>query len=96
MRRGVYGHHAGSGAEFDVVRLIPVGGLDVPALEILFRPQVCLGQWGTAERDTRFLADDHDRPAETLVAESCRGDVVYANQAVVATGTGEGDVRSVG
>jgi hypothetical protein len=51
------------------MRLIPVGGPDIPALEILFRSQVCLGQQGSAERDTWFPADDHDRPAETLLTQ---------------------------
>ena len=64
VRRSVYGHHVGSGAKLDVVRLIPVRGLNVPALEILFRPQICLGQRRTAKRDTRFPADDHDGPTE--------------------------------
>jgi hypothetical protein len=57
----------GFGAEVDVVGFIPVGGPDVPAVEILLGSQVGLGQWGTAERDARFPADEYDRPLEPLV-----------------------------
>jgi hypothetical protein len=54
---GVDGRGAGFGEEVDAVRLIPAGGPDVPVREILLRPQVRLGQRGTAERDTRFPAE---------------------------------------
>ena len=57
MRRGINDRNGGLSQELDVVCLIPASGLDVPALEILFRPQVGLGQRGTAERDTRFPAE---------------------------------------
>jgi hypothetical protein len=71
VRRSVYGHHVGSGAELDVVRLIPVRGLNVPALEILFRPQICLGQRRTANgipgsRPT--ITTDPPKPSSRRVA----------------------------
>src|SRR6266540_3403012 len=53
--------------------VVPVGGLDVPAVEVLFRSQVGLGQRGTPERDARFPADEHDRPLEPPVTQGCGG-----------------------
>jgi len=72
VRRGVDRDY-GIGAELDVVGLVPAGRPDVPVVEALFGSQVALGERGTAERDLRFPADEHDRPAEPLVPQGCRG-----------------------
>jgi hypothetical protein len=48
---------------------VPAGRPDVPAFEILFRPEEGLGQRRPAKRDTRFPADDHDRPGETFLPQ---------------------------
>jgi hypothetical protein len=48
---------------------VPAGRPDVPAVEVLFRSQVRLGQRRPAKRDARFRADDNDRPSETLIAQ---------------------------
>jgi hypothetical protein len=58
---------------FDIVLLIPGGGSDVPPVEILLRPEVGLGQRGTTEWDPRFVADDHDSAAKSLIPKSRRG-----------------------
>jgi hypothetical protein len=48
---------------------VPVGGPDVPAVEVLFRSQVRLGQRRPAKRDARLRADDNDRSSETFIAQ---------------------------
>ena len=73
MRGGIEGRDARSAAQVYVVFGIPAGWPDVPAFEILLRPQVRLGQRRTAEGDARFLADDHDRSGETLLPQGGGG-----------------------
>jgi hypothetical protein len=60
VRGGVDGHD-GSVAPLDVVLGVPVGRPDIPAREVLLRPQVGLGQRRTPERHARFPAGNHDR-----------------------------------
>src|SRR5262249_36231328 len=50
-----------------------VGGVGIPAIEVLFRPQVCLGQRGPAKWEAWFRADDHDRAAETVLTQGRGG-----------------------
>jgi hypothetical protein len=71
VRRGV-DRDRGVGAELHVVGLVPADRLDVPVVEPLFGSQVGFGERGTAERDLRFPADEHDRPAKPLVTQGCR------------------------
>ena len=59
--------------ESDVLRLIPLGGPDIPSLQARLRSQVGLGQRGAAERDPWLRTDDHHLPTEALVAESGGG-----------------------
>ena len=69
------GIHRGNGRlePFDIVLLVPVGGSDVPAVEILLRPEVGLGQRGTTEWDPRLVADEHDSAPKPLIPKSRRG-----------------------
>ena len=48
---------------------VPAGWPDIPAVEVLFRSQVRLGQRRPAKRDARFRADDNDRPGETFLPQ---------------------------
>ncbi len=68
VRAGIDGRD-GFAAALDVVAGVPAGRPDVPAVEILLRPQVGLGQRRAAEGEARFPADEHDRPGETLVPQ---------------------------
>ena len=54
VRGGINGRHRGSAAQLDIVVGVPAGRPDVPAVEILLRPQVGLGQRRAAEGDARF------------------------------------------
>ena len=72
VRGGIDGRHARSAAQVNVVSGIPAG-LDVPAVEILLRPQVGLGQRRPAEGNARLRADEHDRSPETLLPEGGGG-----------------------
>jgi hypothetical protein len=48
---------------------VPAGWPDIPAVEVLFRSQVRLGQGRPPEWDARFRADHHDRSSETLIPQ---------------------------
>ena len=69
MRGRIDARDARSAANVYAVFGVPGGRPDIPAVEILFRPQVSLGQRRPSERDARFPADDHDRPGETLLPQ---------------------------
>src|SRR6266567_7007276 len=49
--------------------LVPAGWPDVPAGDILLRPQVGLRERRSAKGDARFRADDGDRVNETVLAD---------------------------
>jgi hypothetical protein len=68
VRGGIDGDHAFA-AKLDIVTGVPVGRPDVPAVEILLRPQVGLGQRRAAKGDARLPADEHDGPREALLPE---------------------------
>lgn len=73
MRSGIDGRDPRSAKKIYIVLRIPVGRPDIPAVEFLLRPQVSLGQRRATKRDARFLADDHDPPAETLLPKGRGG-----------------------
>ena len=73
VRGGIDGFDARSAETVYVMFGVPAGRPDIPAFEILLRPQVGLGQRRTTEGDARFLADDHDRSRKTLRSEGCGG-----------------------
>ena len=69
------GIHRGYGRlePLDIVLLVPVRGPDVPAVEILLRPEVGLGKRRTTEWDPRLVADEHDSAPKSLISKSRRG-----------------------
>src|SRR5512135_1504069 len=73
VRGRIDGRDARSAAKVYTVFGVPASRPDIPAFEVLLRPQVSLGQRRTTKRDARFLADDHDRSGETLLPQGRGG-----------------------
>src|SRR5881409_2155717 len=57
----------------DLVRGVPLRGLDQPARQVSLAAEVRLRQRRPAERDARIVADQQDAPFEACVAKRLRG-----------------------